>query len=59
MSNILITGAGGYIGIPLCSKLLERDHSVTALDRYFLARAESSKLRRIVVRASLSKTSET
>jgi nucleoside-diphosphate-sugar epimerase len=35
MSNILVTGAGGYIGIPLCSKLLERGHSVIAVDRYY------------------------
>src|SRR5438552_18757018 len=54
MSNILITGAGGYIGIPLCSKLLERDHSVTALDRYFFGKsriveiAENSRARVVV-----------
>lgn len=35
MAAILVFGAGGYIGIPLCSKLLERGHSVRAVDRYF------------------------
>ena len=35
MKNILITGAGGYIGIPLTSKLLDEGYCVTALDRYF------------------------
>ncbi|MDC1272137.1 NAD-dependent epimerase/dehydratase family protein, partial [Planktomarina temperata] len=35
MKNILITGAGGYIGIPLTAKLLNEGYSVTALDRYF------------------------
>src|SRR5487761_2005683 len=35
MTNVLVAGAGGYIGIPLCNALLERGHSVIALDRYF------------------------
>src|SRR6266480_1630913 len=35
MSRVLVSGAGGYIGVPLCAKLVERGHSVIALDRYF------------------------
>ena len=33
--KVLVSGAGGYIGIPLCAKMIERGHSVIALDRYF------------------------
>lgn len=33
--KILVAGAGGYIGIPLVTALMNRGHSVTALDRYF------------------------
>jgi len=40
MSKVLVSGAGGYIGIPLCAKLMERGHSVIALDRYFSAKIE-------------------
>jgi nucleoside-diphosphate-sugar epimerase len=36
--KILVAGAGGYIGIPLCRKLVEKGHSVVALDRYFFGR---------------------
>jgi nucleoside-diphosphate-sugar epimerase len=38
MSKVLVSGAGGYIGIPLCAKLVERSHSVVALDRYFFGK---------------------
>jgi nucleoside-diphosphate-sugar epimerase len=38
MLNVLVTGAGGYIGIPLCEKLLERGHFIIALDRYFFGK---------------------
>src|ERR1700704_489 len=38
MSKVLVSGAGGYIGVPLCAKLLERNHSVIALDRYFFGK---------------------
>lgn len=54
MSRILVSGAGGYIGIPLCAKLMERGHSVVALDRYFFGRNrlkgldEDSKLEVVV-----------
>ena len=33
--NILVTGAGGYIGTTLIPKLLKKGHSVTAVDRFF------------------------
>ncbi len=33
--NILVTGAGGYIGTTLVPKLLGMGHSVTAVDRFF------------------------
>lgn len=38
MANVLVAGAGGYIGIPLCNRLLERGHRVIALDRYFFGK---------------------
>jgi nucleoside-diphosphate-sugar epimerase len=38
MKKILVSGAGGYIGIPLCASLLARGHSVIALDRYFFGK---------------------
>ena len=36
--KILIFGAGGYIGIPLAERLVERGHQVTAADRYFFGK---------------------
>lgn len=38
MKRVLVTGAGGYIGIPLCRKLLERGHEVVAVDRFFFGK---------------------
>jgi nucleoside-diphosphate-sugar epimerase len=38
MSKIFVSGAGGYVGVPLCTKLVERGHSVIALDRYFFGK---------------------
>jgi nucleoside-diphosphate-sugar epimerase len=38
MSKILVSGAGGYIGVPLCAKLVEHGHSVIALDRFFFGK---------------------
>ena len=38
MKTIFVTGAGGYIGIPLCGKLLERGHRVVAYDRFFFGK---------------------
>lgn len=33
--QILVTGAGGYVGIPLCETLLDKGYKVVALDRFF------------------------
>jgi nucleoside-diphosphate-sugar epimerase len=38
MAKVLVAGAGGYIGVPLCKKLLERGHSLVALDRFFFGK---------------------
>jgi nucleoside-diphosphate-sugar epimerase len=35
MKRILVTGAGGYIRIPLCEHLLKAGYNVLALDRFF------------------------
>jgi len=38
MKRIFVSGAGGYIGIPLCQSLLDAGHQVIAFDRYFFGR---------------------
>ena len=38
MAKVLVAGAGGYIGVPLCKKLLDRGHSLIALDRFFFGK---------------------
>lgn len=35
MKKIIVTGAGGYVGVLLCEELLKRGYAVIALDRYF------------------------
>ena len=47
--KILITGAGGYIGSILIMKLLNLDHSVIAIDRFFFGDSlpQHSKLKKI------------
>jgi nucleoside-diphosphate-sugar epimerase len=35
MKKIIVTGAGGYVGVLLCDELLKRGYYVIALDRYF------------------------
>ena len=46
MKRILVTGAGGYIGIPLCEHLLKTGYNVLALDRFFFGLNKLDKLRR-------------
>ncbi len=38
MTKVLVAGAGGYIGVPLCKQLLEHGHSLIALDRFFFGK---------------------
>lgn len=38
MKSVLVTGAGGYVGVPLCAALLARGYHVVGLDRYFFGR---------------------
>src|SRR5262245_31242969 len=38
MKRILVAGAGGYVGIPLCGELVHRGYHVIALDRYFFGK---------------------
>jgi nucleoside-diphosphate-sugar epimerase len=35
MKKVIVTGAGGYVGILLCEELLKKGYQVIALDRYF------------------------
>ena len=35
MKKIIVTGAGGYVGVPLCQALLDKAFHVIALDRFF------------------------
>ena len=44
MKRIVVAGAGGYIGIPLCERLLSAGYAVTALDRYFFGVDKIEKL---------------
>jgi nucleoside-diphosphate-sugar epimerase len=35
MKKILVTGAGGYVGVVLCEQLIKKEYHVIALDRFF------------------------
>ena len=38
MKEILVTGAGGYVGSVLVPKLLEKGYHVKAIDRFFFGK---------------------
>lgn len=44
MLKVLVSGAGGYIGVPLCQKLIERGHEVVAFDRFFFGKDKLASL---------------
>jgi len=44
MAKVMVAGAGGYIGVPLCHKLLDKGHSVVALDRFFFGKSRIGDL---------------
>ncbi len=44
MKRVLVAGAGGYLGIPLCGELVKRGWHVIALDRYFFGREKLGDL---------------
>lgn len=45
MKKILVCGAGGYVGIPLCEKLITKGYEVIALDRYFFGIEKIEKIK--------------
>ena len=53
MTEVLVTGAGGYIGSVLCRCLLEAGHSVLAVDRFHFGRSvlpdDSDRLRSLTM----------
>lgn len=59
MARILVAGAGGYIGIPLCHALSARNHLVMAADRWFFGRkpeatiVETADIRTLMVPANV------
>jgi nucleoside-diphosphate-sugar epimerase len=46
MAKVLVAGAGGYIGVPLCKRLVERGHTLIALDRFFFGRNRIDEIAR-------------
>jgi nucleoside-diphosphate-sugar epimerase len=42
--KILVVGAGGYIGIPLCGELVQRGHDVIGIDRFFFGKMPPCKI---------------
>ncbi len=49
MKKAAVTGGGGYIGGKLCSALLEKGYTVTALDTQFLSGEETSGIKKVQV----------
>ena len=45
MKRILVTGAGGYIGVPICRELIKRGYTVYALDRYFFGKEKIENIK--------------
>lgn len=43
--RVLVTGSGGYIGVPLCRRLRREGHEVVGLDRYFFGVEKLGDLR--------------
>src|SRR5215472_11730100 len=43
MQNVLVFGAGGYLGIPLCRKLTALGYKVTAVDTGWFGKGPSAK----------------
>lgn len=41
MARVVIFGAGGFIGIPLCEELVRRGHEVTAVDKWYFEKYPS------------------
>ena len=44
MKRIVVTGAGGYVGIPVCRLLVQRGYHVVAVDRYFFGQEKLGDL---------------
>lgn len=44
IKKVIVTGAGGYVGIPLCLSLANKGYEVTALDRFFFGMDKLSLL---------------
>jgi nucleoside-diphosphate-sugar epimerase len=44
MKKVIVTGAGGYVGVVLCEDLLNKGYYVIALDRYFFGIEKMQKI---------------